>query len=141
MTLNISTWEDFETKLQGETITMQISKLSRDAMISIMPCLKQAGAKQADLESAENKATIYYELAETSLEMQKIAASVLPGHVRDIKGLNIDGEPATPEAICSAAWAVNLVVMILNKLVSISQLSETDVKNSSRPSGGKAETA
>jgi len=140
MTLNIITWEDFETTLQGETITMQISKLSRDAMITIMPCLKQAGSKQADLEASEDKATIYYELAETSLEMQKIAAIVLPAHVKDIKGLNIDGEPATPEAICSAAWAVNLVVTILNKLVSISQLTEVDVKNSKGPSGGSSET-
>jgi len=140
MTLNISTWEDFETTLQGETITMQVSKLSRDAMISIMPCLKQAGSKQADLENAEDKAVIYYELAETSLEMQKIAASVLPDHVKDIRGLNVDGIQATPDMICQAAWAVNLVVTILNKLVSISQLSETDVKNCNRPSGGKAGT-
>ena len=139
MTLNISTWEDFETTLQGEPITMQVSKLSRDAMISIMPCLKQAGAKQADLEKADDKAIIYYELAETSLEMQKIAASVLPAHVKDIKGLNIDGEPATPEKICEEAWAVNLVVVILNRLVSISQLTEADVKNSKGPSGGSSE--
>jgi len=150
MTLNISTWEDFETTLQGHKIDMELRKLERGAMVAVLPAIQRATekmdlsspgkkkpSKKKDVKEVSAKEIIeYMDVVLDNSDIQDVGAEIFKSHVRNIKGISIDGQPVTPEQLGTESCLVNLAVDIINQLVAISQITKAEVKNSERPSGG-----
>jgi len=144
MTLNISTWEDFEAVLQGQKIEMEVRKLERGAMVSILPVLQKALKKMdGDITQTKTAKKVtkkkkevtpeeiikYMDTILDQCDIQDVGPEIFENHVKNIKGLSIDGQPVTPSQIATEGCLVNLAVDIINQLVSISQLTAQEAKN------------
>ena len=143
MTLNISTWEDFKTELQGEEITMQLRKLTREAYLDLLPLLSKAEEAQASAKKDEagqlTERSDILKITIASGELQEIGLKIFPEHVKDIRGVQIDSKEITGKELASESALTQLSSTVLSQLFFISQLREPDSKNSKGPSGSPPE--
>jgi len=111
-------WKPFETKIQGQKISMELKPLSNEAMLVLAPIM----ASEID---KDDKASLIKE----TFEMQKMASSVLPAHARNLTGFTINGKAPTWKQISEEAVFSELSCIILGQLCKISSLKEIEEKN------------
>lgn len=123
--MDITIWQTYKTTLAGQPVVMQLRSLKRGAALKLFPMMEKMGAID-DGESVR--------IAITSMELQELAAEILPEHVKNLEGFTVDGAAPSIELITEEAIFSPLVTEIIGRLFTISQLTEEDVKNSDGPS-------
>ena len=109
-------WRTVDFELEGEKITAEIRPLLVDELLVITPYLS-AGPKGKKIS------------AEESIKCQKDATPIFKSAVRNIQGITVDGGPIPPEMLGIQTKLSELATAIFVKLMSISTLTEKDVKN------------
>jgi len=132
-------WQKFETKFQGEKITMEVRPFRRKSMMVVLPYLSKRTPDIKDNMTDEEAG----KLADVGFELQGLAADLLPDSVRNISGITINANPITFDDLAEEPIFLPLVLAIISKIASISTLDQASVKNSGGLSGstvGQAET-
>jgi len=123
-------WQPYETIFNGSPIKMELRPLRRKAMMLLAPFMelgKETGVK----------------LIVDTFELQGIAAQIFPEHVKDIRGITVNGKSIAWEDLTEEAVFCQLVGDIIGQLAVISSLKDSEAKNSGGPSdtqkpGGQA---
>jgi len=105
-------WEAWETKFNGETVSMELLPLETQTLLEL-------GAVASANDPSKTMGMV---------------VDIFPGHVRNVQGITINGKVPTPEQYASVSRIYVLTTRILTQLGIISQISEEDVKNSNGPS-------
>lgn len=119
-------WKRYEISVSGCNISVELRPLVNEAMISIAPLMAR------DINKTD-KVALYLE----TFKMQSLTALVLPAHARNLTGITVNGSTPTWEQLSTEAILAEAAVSILGKLFTISTLSESEEKNSERPSGSE----
>lgn len=137
-------WKPFETVFmhgdKKERVSMELMPLDREGMLLILPCLSKMdgidikGKKKEDIEPE-----VFEKLMTLQLETQKHALTIFPNHVRNIKGITINGGEPSSEMLSSQSVFSALVFMILSQLATMSSLGDGDEKNLEGPSNQQAQ--
>jgi hypothetical protein len=117
-------WQEYTTEFNGDTVVMQLRPLQTDGMIALAPYMR-------DYKGDKDQVSI----AIDAFNLQKLGKTIFPGHVKDITGFTINGEPPTSEAIADEATFNPLAVDIVGELAIRSRMKAADEKNSVAPSG------
>ncbi len=123
-------FQPYEMTIEDQKITMELRPLTREYMIILskmfndLPIEKIKTDKNKKI-SSEQALKMY----EQNLEYQKYADPIFKNHVRNIKGLTINGKPPTDEMFANEPALCNIVLSILTELVIRSNLSFNKVKN------------
>ena len=109
----------FEVQFENDTITMNLRRLKRKAMMKLTPYMTKDGEGALD-----------------EIELMNVSADMLPEHVVDFKGLfTKNGMVITIEEMCEEAFFITLQADIVGEIFKISSLQEEEAKNSQgRPS-------
>lgn len=130
-------WEKYETEFNGEVVTMNLRPLKRPAMLLLMPYITEATVREPKSADDMNDSDIIGVVMD-SYKVQGLVGDIFPEHMKDLKGITVNGEPVTPEMFQEEIILNPLVVDIMTKLMNISQLSKEDQKNLSSPSDQEA---
>jgi hypothetical protein len=114
-------WQAYETEFLGDKVTMELLPLKNDTYRIVSPYMKK-------YESNE-------EITAACLEMQGKTLPIIERHVRNIKGVTVNGEPPTPEMLSQEVNLAMLTQDIVQELVVRSLLTKGEVKNLPEPSG------
>lgn len=111
-------WRPFETEIKNNKISMELKPLSKEAMLVLAPVLtKEANEK--------DKAALWKE----TFEVQKMASSVFPNHVRNIVGLTVNDKTPSWKQFAEEVALSDLSCTIIGELCRISSLAKDEVKN------------
>jgi len=116
-------WVPYEFEFMGDKVTCELRRLKSEAFMKLAPYMKLAGEEDA------------VKITVSMFEMQQLVPSLFPGHVRNLQGITINGQPPTIEQLSEESVLVELVFDIIGEMAKISRISEGDVKNSERQSG------
>jgi len=111
-------WKEWTTEISGHKISMELYPLSNEAMTVVSPLMARDINKK-------DKVALYLE----TFEMQKLAATVLPAHARNLSGIAINGKTPTWEQVAKEAVLAELAVTILGQLFIVTSIKETEEKN------------
>lgn len=135
MTLSISTgWKRTDFDHMGQKISMDLKPLKYGDMINLTPYMiadsKPGETSEQTIERLMNR-TRDEIIKDTQkvYEIQALAGGILPGNVKDISGIEIDGEPAKPEQLAEYSKLAVLCYEIMVRLYIISQIGTDDIKN------------
>jgi len=156
-------WKEFKTTFQNHEITMELRPLKRWASLLLTPIGKEArdaaikaknrkaqlyneisGSNPHMSEEEINQRVIAtykkeqsYSVTEDDInfvyKVQEKGEKVFPEHVRNIKGLSVNGAPITNDILCQETVFGPLCISIISELMNRSQLTEQDEKNSAGP--------
>jgi hypothetical protein len=113
-------WQKKKFEFMGQTVTAEIRPLKRLAMIELLPYMNGG------------KITI-----KESLELQGIAGTVFPEHVRNVEGIEINGQAVTMAQLSDEMALYPLTTDIIKELALISSLKDADEGNLEGVSGNK----
>jgi len=117
----------FTTEFDGDTVSMQLGRLSTRHIMQMMPHFEDA------LDS-ENKPGLKFAL-NSELEVSRVATEFLPEYVYDFSGLkDSDGNAVSLETAISAWYFNQLISSILRKLMEISKPSIEEADALGKPS-------
>jgi hypothetical protein len=117
-------WQKYETDFRGHKIEMEIRPLKRWASMLLTPLYLEG----AETKKNKNK-KITSDEANYMYRVQGIGAKILPEHIRNITGININNKTITISDLCEETIFAPLAMDIIAELSRISQLSDNDVKN------------
>jgi len=120
-------WVPYETEFMDDKITCELRPLKSAAFMKLAPYMRLGG------EEDTVKITV------SMFEMQQLVPSLFPEHVRELKGITINGQEVTIEQLAEESALVELVFDIIGQLAMISRIARGDVKNSKRQSGEEIE--
>jgi len=121
-------WQRYETTFDGEPVSMELLPLRRGEFLRLLPILDKYYRLSQKTQEAGADIT---EHAEEIGQLIEVIESVVVGHVREIRGFQVNGiEPPQVEDVVSAAIFMPLVADIVFRLVEISKVGKADGKNS-----------
>ena len=137
-------WQEFTTDFRGHTITMQLRPLKSWASVLLTPIyikstqkkLEKDAQKKTEENEQDKLKSLTVDDFNFGFEVQKVAAKIFPEHVKDIQGIQVNGQPVTIETLCDESVFATLCMDIIAELSARSQLTEAEEKNSDRPSPG-----
>jgi len=117
-------WKEKEYEFAGSKVTIEVRPLQIAAMIALLPHMVDAPTDDGDMKLA----------IESSLRIQEVAAEFFFDHVRNVRGITINGETIeNPAVLCQEIVFSTLVVQIVGDLIQVSTLSETNEINLDEP--------
>lgn len=111
-------WRPFDTEIKGNKISMELKPLSKEAMLILAPELSKE-------TNRDDKTALWKE----TFEMQKLASSVFPDHVRNVAGLKVNNKVPSWKQFAEEVALSELSCTIIGELCRISSLTETEAKN------------
>ncbi len=111
-------WTLKEILFKDETVTFEVYPLNNEGVLKILPYV-----------------SYFKNLEEEGLDMTKIyeivkeAKHLFPEHVRNIKGVTINGKEVKIDDLAVEGQLINLALGIMTILINISIPQKTEVKN------------
>lgn len=133
-------WTKFEPKSKiGENeISVEVRPLKNWAWLELLPLMQQMIPKNTGESTKDYLARLSPDerasLEKESINIQRLAKTIFPEHVRNFQGVTVNGEPPTPEQLSEEVIFMGITIEIMMHLITISNLGEGDLKNSSGPS-------
>lgn len=111
-------WKEVQVEFKDETITAEIRPPSPQHMLIIAPHMNF------------EKETLSDNVAMTKIyDMQKAVEPILPELIRNIKGVEVNGEPLNPSLLGSEAALGMLCIAFITEVFIASNLDKESEKN------------
>lgn len=139
--LKLSTWKRCEF---SNGVSAELKPLDRKGITLMMPYIispvKPGDTKEKVAERLKNRSQEeIVKDAETMYEVQSVSKDILGNHIRDIEGVEIDGEPIESSVLSSDIRLATLAFEMIATLVTLSQVPPNEEKNSEKLSDLKAQ--
>lgn len=120
-------WKPYETEFKGDAVTMELLPLTVPLFKAILPNMKKIEDKD--------------EASQNALEMLGKCLPIFQNHVRNIKGLTINGAAPTAEQIHEEAMLIHFAQDIVNELFMRSVVTKEQEGNLNPPSVSSEKSA
>lgn len=114
-------WKPCEVDFKGHKITAEIRPLLSEAFDRVAPYFMQTQNEFAEMTTVEQ--------TRRSIVLQKECAEIFPTHLRNIGGVTVDGAAPTTEMLCTESTFVELSLLLLTEMITMSQLDGESEKN------------
>ena len=125
ITLTIG-WKKRTIDFMGEKVVVTIRPLKTTAFNLLLPHF-QAMEEQTDEAEAIKRVG----------DLQKVSADIFPDHLKEVTGIEVNGEPVTAKLLSEEMLLSALAVQILSHMMAITQPDEMSEKNLKSPLPGE----